>query len=406
MELTHREPQYMIPSYSLTGDLLSFKKCGLQYRYNNRGNLPPSKPVQLWIGEFLHDVLEEAFRGWKEERLPAQFPWDWSQNIRPLELRVAERLLARGLPPNTNVFCPEGVGDRQCSCGADAPHDGHMKLASRRADALINTWASHLFPLITDAEHPLHGIRPMPATGKDRADHYEITGVADVIGSLHLMECGNENLVVQKLLANPVCRESVDSLGESAYEVIVDYKGTRRPNLSQDEWLQYQWQLQTYAWLRSLQSDASPVLAGILLFANELVPSRGDLSALKKAVEEDDTDVVPIGGDREQLAGFTGSLCSIDGLTVPFLQDRSVLVVPLQNSAILDSLERFDSVVSDIESAVREEMRGTRISTAWSNPQLACQFAAPLRRICTACDAKYHCSLAETHGLREVPRSP
>ena len=37
MKLSTRSKPYIIPEYSLTGDLLSFLTCNLQYRYQNKG---------------------------------------------------------------------------------------------------------------------------------------------------------------------------------------------------------------------------------------------------------------------------------------------------------------------------------------------------------------------------------
>ena len=104
MTLSIRPQPYIIPEYSLTGDLLAYLTCGLQYRYHNKGALPPSTPVQLWFGEFIHGVMEGALLKWQSDTNSRRFPWVWDPDIREIEVNIDRRLKARGLYAPSRLY--------------------------------------------------------------------------------------------------------------------------------------------------------------------------------------------------------------------------------------------------------------------------------------------------------------
>ncbi len=391
MKLSIRPQVYTLPSYSLTGDLLGFLRCGLQYRYTRIGRLPPSHPVQLWFGEFIHGVLEEAYRRFKDlvqAGAPALPPWEASilDEIRTL---IKARLAARNLAPwDPNL---EALGDA-------------------RADAAIQELGPYLFPLIHRAEVRLTGARLLPSIETHlqfrEADRYEVVGVIDVVTHVELHS--------PLFRDNPIVRATLGALPSDppeAFEVIIDYKGMRRPPTEERGaktglWTHYAWQLLTYAELRRRQPDALPVVAGVLLYVNELHPTATDLELLKREVKNGRTDVVPASGSDTAniLAAWNPRRRdALPELPLDFRIERALRVVPVTTATIEGALSEFDEVVRRIETCRGREFHGAPTLQAWErNPSD--------ESTCAVCDSRSYCPDFQTHHakgrLEAMPRLP
>lgn len=376
MELSVRKPPYVIPSYSLTGDLLSFLRCGLQYRYGTLGQLPATRPAQLWFGQFIHGVLEETFRRYRRQRdatgegvVPAGAELDDILDL------VQRRLAARGLRPrNANL---EAVG-------------------RKRAVVSVAELGPELFPVISEAEIPLGGTRRLPlarwpkSLPRRESDRYEMAGVVDVITEIPLDG--------PTLADNRIIRSIVGVLPKtvpSQFEVIVDYKGMRRPpakplNGQPNYWSIYEWQLQTYARLRLVQHRAQdsprPVVAGALVFLNELYQTWADIEALRTEIRDGRTDVAPEKGsdDDRLLQSRRSKLDPPPVLSFAFRLARALRVIPVSATSQGLAAAHFDQVVFDIEVARARERQSPHILTEW-RPNASDQAT------CAACDWRTIC---------------
>ncbi len=394
MTLSIRPEPYIIPEYSLTGDLLSYLNCGLQYRYYNRGSLPPATPVQLWFGEFIHGVLEEAYLNWRDQGL-RHFPLDWLQQIRPLEMQIHRRLIARGLFPPPNLFCPYDALNQSAGICPDANHP-HRLLASKRAEAAINTWGQYLFPLVDQAEVRLTGIRDMPGykPKTSRSNYYGVTGIVDVLSSVNLNKAPRGNLILHFIRNFPDIENIIKNLPKQEYEIIIDYKGMKRPSTTDPAWKYHEWQVQTYAWLRQQQPGAKRVAAGIIFYLNELVPSGEDIAQLADDIASSSTDLPPKGADLKAITSWKRG-AAVPRLSTPYLEERSIRLFPITDYSKANSLREFDAVVSDIENSVLSEMQTGQINGSWQ--------PKPAVRTCTACDFKTFCSKAAKPYAPTIP---
>ncbi|MBQ2832134.1 PD-(D/E)XK nuclease family protein [Methanobrevibacter sp.] len=392
MKLPSRSKSYMIPEYSLTGDLLSYITCGLQYRYQNKGTLPPSKPVQRWFGEFIHGVMEEAYLDWKHQQ--KEFPWDWKKDIRPIEDEIDLRLQVRGLyPHDEDLFFSINRPGNDLELDDLNEHD-HKKLASARAEKAINIWGKHLFPLIDASELLIKGVRPMPNYDKNisRSNYYGINGVVDVLTSTKINKIHDQSTLYNydNKIVNFI-KENLHETDIEDYEIIIDYKGMKRPPIkvttpnSEDKWEHHKQQILTYSWLRSKQEDAKNISAGIILYLNELVPSKEDLVLIKDEINNDLTDVPcenEFYDDVELIMQWEEDE-KAPNLSDEFKIARSIRFIKIDDEERRKALDKFDEVVSNIENSLIKEMKGCKIQEAWK--------AEADNRTCSACDFKTFC---------------
>lgn len=218
------------PRYSLTSDILSFRRCPRQYGFiMNRGYVP-AHAVQLFYGTIIHEVLDRAHRHYKglEDPTKKGKP-DHNDIIRYFD-EVENSLRARGIRA-LNQDLKEHA----------------LVLLKKFNDAE----ADNLYPRVKDTEHRLQGDRTT----------YIVEGVVDVL----------------------IDSESGDPSPDKVE--IWDYKGAKRPEDGDDKDLKsYEYQMQVYAYLYKIRNGILPKKA-VLYFMNELGPDHPDAAPTKKDLE-------------------------------------------------------------------------------------------------------------------------
>jgi len=265
-----------------------------------------------------------------------------------------------------------------------------------RAVRAVNDLGPHLFPLISAAEEKVIGTRSIPPSPPGqpppRSTLYELHGIIDVLTNVQLGAVPTTNVI----------RQAVQSacLGYAGnFEVIVDYKGSRRPATNHTYWQQHDWQVQTYAWLRTRQPNSLPVAAGFLLYVNELAPVRGDLVELKSAMASGNTDVVPARGssDAYQLSTWQPGN-AIPQFSLAFRLARAIRVIPVNVASQRAAATNFDNVVSGIELCVAAEAAAGTVMQHWQSSGDA--------ESCAACDFRHFCPSPHPHSAHYVVDAP
>lgn len=204
--------------YSVTGDILAFKRCKRQYGFFKRRGYASAQSGQLFFGTVIHETLDRAhmhFRGELDNTPPGSVPSH-------LELEryfaAADRALrARGIRPMSEASRQKAldyVSRFNCEHGAI------------------------VYPRIVDTEHRLE---------KDKGT-YILHGIVDVVAS-----------------------DDPESAAPWADYEIWDYKGSRMPGIEQLR--DYEFQMRVYAHLYELRNGRAPKRA-ILWFLGEDDQSR------------------------------------------------------------------------------------------------------------------------------------
>jgi len=212
------------PRFSLTADILAFRRCPRQYGFFGVRGFVPAHTVQLFYGTIIHEVLDRTHRhygGLENPGTKGKIPTD--SDIEGYFKEVEDALIARGIRSINKSL-----------------HDQAIEVLRRfnRLEGPI------LYPRVIDTECKVQGDRPS----------HIVEGVIDV-------------------LISPPSTSSDPSEVE-----IWDYKGSKRPK-KQYDLDTYRYQMLVYSALYRMKYGVLPKKA-VLYFMNEL--DRDDLKSTPK----------------------------------------------------------------------------------------------------------------------------
>lgn len=219
--IPHRGNRFPPPKrrYSVTGDILSYRRCKRQYGFFARRGYVSAQSGQLFFGTVIHQTLDKAhahYRGEIEGTEPGTIPTE--EDIKRYFEKAAGALEAQGI--------------RRMS-------DDSRDKALAYVQEFNRTFGPQVYPRIIDTEHRLQ---------KDKGS-YILHGIVDVVA------------------------QPEGTAGWQNYE-IWDYKGAKRPKQTAEgrrDLENYEFQMRVYAHLYELRNGVRPQRA-ILWFLGEPRP--------------------------------------------------------------------------------------------------------------------------------------
>lgn len=209
---THTAPR---PRFSLTSDIISFRKCPRQYGYFGQDGFVPAQAVQIFFGQIIHQVLDRCHRHYSGFFGHPKGTMPTDADIEHYFNEVDQALRAHGVRPASPI----------------------VAVQAKQVLKTFNTLEGPLlYPRVLDTEYRLESER----------QNFVLRGVVDVLAA--------------------------DDSGEPE---IWDYKGTDKPQLSSPDLRDFEWQMSVYAELYKVKAGRYPVRA-VLYFLNELKTKPGD----------------------------------------------------------------------------------------------------------------------------------
>jgi hypothetical protein len=149
--------------------------------------------------------------------------------------------------------------------------------------------------------------------------------------------------------------------------------------------------------LRGAHEDSLPVVAGVILYLNELLPTRRDVSRLRQEIKAGQTDIVPApGSETDKILKAWKEKDEVPTLPLDYRIARTMRVVPIDDIVIQKSLRSFDEVVARIEICRGKELQESKVLSTWEkNPSD--------ESTCTACDARTFCPSYQKETAPKLP---
>jgi putative RecB family exonuclease len=231
--------------YSVTADVVAFRRCGRQYGAFRVYSYAPAHQTQLYFGTILHQVLDRChsyYHGTVDPSTQGLLP-DNGKTLSDKEIgdyfshvTLAQKSgLAIPLPPSIIIKYFLEVEDGLKSRGIRAITPDLRVKAVRLLQYFNALEGSTLYARVRDTEHRLQA---------DQTSHI-LHGVVDLLV------------------------DTPNSMGKPAECEIWDYKGTSRIGLAKADLQTYEFQMRVYAHLYQLKHGVLPKKV-ILYFLNEL----------------------------------------------------------------------------------------------------------------------------------------